>query len=122
MNKKYIKRQITLHKLGIPISEDIKDYYEYFHLLIGNIKDFEELIYGNRISWMKNKIEALHYDKERSIFWIDYNIIWKNFEEKYDLDYDSISILLEGILEEDFKLRVDKAIKMRFVDNIVRNN
>lgn len=36
MNRTYIKRQLTLNKLGLSISEDVQDYVDLFNELIGN--------------------------------------------------------------------------------------
>ena len=44
MNKQFIKRQITLHKLGLPMDEDIKEYYDCFYQLIGDINELDKLL------------------------------------------------------------------------------
>lgn len=113
MNKKYIKRQITLSKLGIPMDSQLKEYYDYFHHLI-DINNIEELThedYPDTIFWRKDGEVILEYNIKNEHFWVDYDVIWKKFGEKYLFNYIDISELLGGMLEEAFKLRVTTAYR-----------
>ena len=112
MNKKYIKRQITLDKLGIPMNSQVKEYYDYFHQLIdiNNLGEVRHNDYPNNIFWQKEGKVILEYDIKNERFWVDYYTIWSKFEEKYKLKYTNISSLLKGMLEEAFKLRATTTI------------
>ena len=119
MNRKYITRQITSHKLGIPMSKDIKKYYDCFYQLIGDINELEELVhddYPNTIFWRKDGKVILEYKIKNECFWVDYYTIWSKFEEKYRLNYNNISSLLGGMLEDAFKLKVTTTFNREILD------
>lgn len=112
MNKTYIKRQLTLHKLGFPMNKDIQEYLDYFNKIIGDPTHYKKecgkyLKYKGYI-YSKNDIELLFYEKENEIFDMGYHNIWYKFEEKFELNYEEVSDLLSCLLEEIFKCKVSK--------------
>lgn len=115
MNKIYIKRQITLYKLGFPMDKDIQEYVNYFYKIIGDPNELikEHAKYFKTLSgyvYLKDGDKIIFYYKEYERFYVDRNI-WDNLEKELYLNHSEISELLNPILEEIFNYKVNSVHK-----------
>lgn len=112
MNKKYIKRQFTLRKIGIPLSKDMQEYYDYFHQLINvneleksrQMENFLDITY-----WSKDNKKIFYYDNNYLDFCVKDHNIWWDFQKKYNFEYDDVSYLFEVMLGEIFNINIIEA-------------
>lgn len=104
MNSKYIKRQLTLNDIGIPMSSDIQEYYDAFEQVVGNIDDLEKRISGQHTYWIKDDTPILFY-KSFGDMLIDMSII-SRFSDKFDISYEESIITLEYLLEHFLKIEI----------------
>lgn len=114
MNKTYIKRQLTLNKLGYSIDKDLQKMIDYFHELIGdpNVlkKEHSKYLSYEGHMYSKDDTEILFYEEENEIFYVDYDNIWTKFEVKFGLNYQEINDLLTPILGETFNCKVTESL------------
>lgn len=93
MNKTYIKRQLSLYNIGIPINEDIQKRYEFFSKLVGNRQKISKLDLDKTYSIFKNENDEvlfLYYSDVKRLS-VNYDIIWNKFKNKFNLSwYDEI--------------------------------
>lgn len=109
MNRKYIKRQLTLNELGYPMDKDVQEYIDYFYEIIGNPKSLKKE-YGEYYDikgymYFKNNNRLLFYTDFKTFF-LNYHEIWISFKSKFKLRHKEEGELLCGLLESVFKCEV----------------
>lgn len=122
MNKTYIKRQLTLNKLDIPLSNDVQEYIDLVNELVGNpneLKKEKMYLYGKYegYSYSRNDNKLLFHIEKDKCFYVHYDNIWKKFGIKFKLNYinnDEMNNLLTPLLEEVFNCSLIELI----VDNL----
>ena len=80
-------------KSKVDVKENLKQ--DFIELLTGCTISFG----GDYINYKKDGKILFYYRKNNDIFRINYNI-WSNFESKFNLNYQELSDLLVGIVEE----------------------
>lgn len=105
MNSTYIKRQLTLNKLGFPISKDVQEYIDLFNELIGDPNELKKeygILYGkyNGYLYSKNDIKVFFYSEDEKNFFVDYDNVWSNFRIKFRFNFREVSDLFKIILEK----------------------
>lgn len=110
MNRTYIKRQLTLNKLGFPINEDIQAYIDLFNELVGDPRDLNKE-YGEYLSakgymYSNNNKRLLFFHIMDNDFYIQYEL-WSKFEHKFKLNYQKIKKLLTVLLEDTFNCELN---------------
>ena len=61
--------------------------------------------YPNIIFWFRNDKPIFDYDKKGGYFFCNYCLVWSVFESEFGLNYNQISKLIKGRVEEHFKLK-----------------
>ncbi len=61
--------------------------------------------YPNTIFWFRGDNVIFDYDKKSGYFYCNYMLVWSVFESEFGLNYDQISKLIKGRVEEHFKLK-----------------
>lgn len=101
MNKTYIKRQLTLMDLDIPIDEDLKKYYIFFkenstseiEHYIYNIEGYHQ-VYRNIIFFCEKDVLGIYNEQMKSLVYFD-NVLYSWFKSIVDKDkHDPINIFI----------------------------
>lgn len=116
INKKYIKRQLTLNELDIPLSGSIRDFYYDFN----GVFKLEELDlykcldeYPYSIVFVNSKGSIIfEYSGKHNIIFIDF-FIWNHFRN-YFMNDDDISTVLCSIFEHKYKMSLEDVDFMKF--------
>lgn len=110
MNKTYIKRQILLNELEIPISKDIQNYIRCFDNIIG-YPEYLVKIYGKGSHkydghlYLRDDKKLFFHNENNKEAWIHYDI-WRKFKNKLNLNYGETKILFKILLENKFNFTV----------------
>lgn len=80
-------------KSKVNVKENLKK--DFIELLTGCTISFD----GNHINYKKDDILLFFYRKNENIFRVKYEI-WLKFKSKYNLNYQELSDLLVGVVEE----------------------
>lgn len=117
MNKKYFKRQLTLHKLGIPINKEIQKYIDTFNELIGDPKKLEKknakhFSYNGHLYYKQGK-QLIFYNVDYKKVLVDNDGIWIIFTERYGLTDKTIEIILSILIEDLFDYKYE-ILQIRF--------
>ena len=77
----------------------VKELYQNLTIKIDEDK------FPNRIFWIRNDKVIFEYHKKSGYFYCNYGLVWSVFESEFGLNYDQISELIKGRMEEHFKLK-----------------
>lgn len=117
MNETYIKRQLTLHKLGFPMDKYIQEFFDLFNKLIGDPNELTKVYgkYSNMIGhiYSKNNTQLLFHCDDNETFFINYYKILLKFERKFGIGYIEMCNILCCILDSTFNYKVSRIWKMK---------
>ncbi len=65
----------------------------------------DENRFPNFIFWFRGDEVIFDYDKESGYSYSSYMLVWSAFESEFGLNYNQISKLIKGGVEEHFKLK-----------------
>lgn len=104
----YIKRELILNDLGIPMNKDVREYYDHIVELLG---DYEiENTRGNSIYDLKlflgGKKIAVYDEKYNTIFLSEE--IWYSFKRPFNLNMTNASKILTPILDHILSIKVTR--------------
>lgn len=111
MNKTYIKRQLILKDLGIPINKDVQEYVDHFKELIGEIDELkkEYNTYSNEEGYMysKNDTKILFYSILYKEAKLNLSDIWTPYINKFQwLELEDCASLFIILINYFFKFEV----------------
>lgn len=103
MNKTYIKRQVILRSLGIPVCEEINNCYNYLEKLINKLEKIEDKD-NKKIVWCLNDHLVFEYNKCTNHMWINI-IIWRKLGKYQNNNIQTIiTNILSLLLKESIKV------------------
>lgn len=115
MNRKYIKRQISLYKVGIDIDENLHKYYNKINDLCDNIYRLEDeiipklLMLSYKSFWFKENKLVIECNHELEHIWMTsnyYNVIQELLQTKDGFNLGEKCEIIHSVLEE--KLNMEK--------------
>jgi hypothetical protein len=83
----------------------LKPEEKWFIDILWNLKEYTSDKYTDRIYYKKDKELLFEYNQKNGYFHCSYEKIWSVFESKFNLNYNEISSLIKGMVEEHLKLR-----------------
>jgi len=104
---KYI---IEKYKFGLHQNE-MKDYESWFINQLNDLNVYRSILDKNVLIYKKNDNTLFNYNEKNYTFYYDYNKIYRFFKLKFNLNDDQSNILVKGIIEKQFKIRVDIVIQ-----------
>jgi hypothetical protein len=80
---------------------------EIFNNIVNSITDTktDEIKYPYEIFYFNNNEYIASYNKKTKYFWCNYRDFWPKFALNNTFDYLTIKYLLNGMIEEHFKLK-----------------
>lgn len=118
MNKTYIKRQLTLNEIGIPMSKDLQDYMDYFYEIVGDPKSLTKRdgyyigSTGELYSLSENVGDELifccdfMFDNEYKEVIIDNQNIVHKFLAKFNISIQNLRKLFIALMEYFFNYKI----------------
>ena len=104
--KNLYRRYKISQLLDEPLSNEEKEIIEF---ILNKIKDLTLYIdvHYNRHYYMNNKGEFIfQQDDKNDTLWVRYQDFWSVLEKKYSLNRDDIQIIIKGMVETAYKMRV----------------
>src|SRR6478735_5117708 len=117
-----IIRKIKINSLGMyEFNDSEKELLEFIKENMLNLKIIELKNYPDYIMYFNDKGENIfQQDLKTPWFYVRYNLIWKVFETKFNLNYKETSNLIKGIVEQAYKLQgVTPFFESKFYDKLV---
>jgi hypothetical protein len=106
---------IEKYQLGLHQDEE-KEYESWFKEMLTDL----EISKSKHITIYKKDYEILYkYNEKNNWFWIDYDKIWSIFQLIYHLNYNEITLITKGMVEEQLNLKIITTMFHVDINNIL---